>query len=209
MSDRERSWLAPPEGVRRHAPATLRNRAAIATMLGELLPVSGRVLEVASGSGEHCAYFAEHFPRLEWHPSDPDPDALASIASWCAGLANVRPPVALDAAAATWPVSHADAILCINMVHISPWAATLGLMAGAGQLLPPGAPLILYGPYREAGVPTAPSNEEFDQSLRARDSEWELRLLDEVIAAAAAQGLVFERRVAMPANNLIVAFRRS
>ncbi|GAA0743832.1 DUF938 domain-containing protein [Sphingomonas sp. ABOLD] len=209
MSDRERSWLAPPEGVRRHAPATLRNRAAIATMLGELLPVSGRVLEVASGSGEHCAYFAEHFPRLEWHPSDPDPDALASIASWCAGLANVRPPVALDAAAATWPVSHADAILCINMVHISPWAATLGLMAGAGQLLPPGAPLILYGPYREAGVPTAPSNEEFDQSLRARDSEWGLRLLDEVIAAAAAQGLVFERRVAMPANNLIVAFRRS
>ena len=210
MSDaRDRSWLAPPDGVRRHAPATLRNRAAIATMLGEMLPASGRVLEVASGSGEHCAYFAEHFPRLEWHPSDPDPDALASIAAWCAGLANVRPPVALDAAAATWPVGHADAILCINMVHISPWAATLGLMAGAGRLLPPGAPLILYGPYREAGVPTAPSNEEFDQSLRARDSEWGLRLLDEVIAAAAAQGLVFERRVAMPANNLIVAFRRS
>src|SRR6478609_5044522 len=101
MSDaRDRSWLAPPEGVRRHAPATLRNRAAIATMLGELLPAAGRVLEVASGSGEHCAYFAEHFPKLEWHPSDPDPDALASIAAWCAGLANVRPPVALDAAAA-------------------------------------------------------------------------------------------------------------
>ncbi|UYY79042.1 class I SAM-dependent methyltransferase [Sphingomonas sp. R1] len=209
MSDRERSWLAPPEGVRRHAPATLRNRAAIATMLGELLPASGAVLEVASGSGEHCAYFAEHFPRLEWHPSDPDPDALASIASWCAGLANVRPPVALDAAAARWPVAHADAILCINMVHISPWAATLGLMAGAGRLLPPGGPLILYGPFREAGVLTAPSNEDFDQSLRARDPAWGLRLLDEVIAAAGAQGLVFDRRVAMPANNLIVAFRRS
>lgn len=209
MSDRERSWLASPEGVRRHAPATLRNRAAIATMLGELLPASGRVLEVASGSGEHCAYFAEHFPRLEWHPSDPDPDALASISAWCTGLANVRPPVALDAAAASWPIGHADAILCINMVHISPWEATLGLMAGAGRLLPPGGPLILYGPYREAGVPTAPSNEDFDQSLRARDSEWGLRLLDEVVAAAEAQGLVFERRVAMPANNLIVAFRRS
>jgi SAM-dependent methyltransferase len=209
MSERERSWLAPPEGVRRHAPATLRNRAAIATMLGELLPASGRVLEVASGSGEHCAYFAEHFPRLEWHPSDPDPDALASIAAWCVGLTNVRPPVALDAAAAMWPVAHADAILCINMVHISAWAATLGLMAGAGRLLPPGAPLILYGPYREAGVPTAPSNEEFDQSLRARDPAWGLRLLDEVVAAAEAQGLMFERRVAMPANNLIVAFRRS
>lgn len=209
MSDRERSWLAPPQGVRRHAPATLRNRAAIATMLGDLLPAAGRVLEVASGSGEHCAYFAEHFPKLEWHPSDPDPDALASIAAWCEGLANVRPPVALDAAAATWPVGHADAILCINMVHISPWEATLGLMAGAGRLLPPGGPLILYGPYREAGVPTAPSNEEFDQSLRARDPAWGLRLLDEVVAAAEAQGLVFERRVAMPANNLIVAFRRS
>jgi SAM-dependent methyltransferase len=210
MSDaRDRSWLAPPEGVRRHAPATLRNRAAIATMLGELLPAAGRVLEVASGSGEHCAYFAAHFPRLEWHPSDPDPDALASIASWCDGLVNVRPPVALDAAAATWPVSHADAILCVNMVHISPWAATLGLMAGAGRLLPSGGPLILYGPYRETGVPTAPSNEEFDQSLRARDPAWGLRLLEDVVSAAAAQGLVFERRVAMPANNLIVAFRRS
>ncbi|WP_313535721.1 DUF938 domain-containing protein [Sphingomonas sp.] len=208
MSDRDRSWLAPPEGVRRHAPATLRNRAAIATMLGELLPAAGAVLEVASGSGEHCAYFAEHFPKLEWHPSDPDPDALASIASWCAGLANVRPPVALDAAA-TWPVGHADAVLCINMVHISPWAATLGLMAGAGRLLPPGAPLILYGPYREAGVPTAPSNEEFDESLRARNADWGLRLLDDVVEAAEAEGLVFERRVAMPANNLIVAFRRS
>lgn len=209
MSDRDRSWLAPPEGVRRHAPATLRNRAAIATMLGELLPLAGHVLEVASGSGEHCAYFAEHFPKLEWHPSDPDPDALASITAWCAGLGNVRPPVALDAASAMWPVRHADAILCINMVHISPWAATLGLMAGAGRLLPPGAPLILYGPYREAHVPTAPSNEDFDQSLRARDPAWGLRLLEDVTAAAQAQGLVFERRVAMPANNLIVAFRRS
>lgn len=209
MSDRERSWLAPPEGVRRHAPATLRNRAAIATMLGELLPASGAVLEVASGSGEHCAYFAEHFPRLEWHPSDPDPDALASIASWCEGLANVRPPVALDAAAARWPVAHADAILCINMVHISPWAATLGLMAGAGRLLPSGAPLILYGPYREAGMATAPSNEAFDQSLRARNPAWGLRLLDDVVAAAAPEGLVFDRRVAMPANNLIIVIRRS
>lgn len=209
MSDRERSWLAPPEGVRRHAPATLRNRAPIATILAQLLPESGRVLEVASGSGEHCAYFAEHFPRLEWQPSDPDPDALASIAAWCEGLGNVRPPIALDAAAGDWPVGHADALLCVNMIHISPWDATLGLMAGAGRLLPPGAPLILYGPYREAGVPTAPSNEEFDQSLRARNPAWGLRLLDDVVAAAEAQRLAFDRRVAMPANNLIVVFRRS
>lgn len=210
MSDgRERSWLAPPEGVRRHAPATLRNRAAIATILAQLLPDAGRVVEVASGSGEHCAYFAQHFPKLEWQPSDPDPDALASIAAWCAGLDNVRPPVALDAGAADWPVAHADAMLCVNMVHISPWEATLGLMAGAGRLLPQDAPLILYGPYRETGVPTAPSNEEFDQSLRGRNPAWGLRLLDDVVAAAEAHGLVFDRRVAMPANNLIVAFRRS
>ncbi|MHA6720052.1 DUF938 domain-containing protein [Sphingomonas sp. RS6] len=209
MSNRERGWLAPPDGVRRHAPATLRNRAPLATMLGELLPTSGAVLEVASGSGEHCAYFAEHFPKLEWRPSDPDPDALASITSWCDGLPNVRVPVALDAAEEHWPVSRADAILCVNMVHISPWAATLGLMAGAGRLLPPGGSLILYGPYRESGVPTASSNEEFDQSLRARNPEWGLRLLGDVIAAGEAHGLVFERRVAMPANNLIVVFRRS
>jgi Protein of unknown function (DUF938) len=209
MSDRERSWLAPPEGDRRHAPATLRNREPIAAMLAEWLPDSGLVVEVASGSGEHCACFAERFPHLEWQPSDPDPDALASIAAWCAGRANVRPPLALDAAAADWPVARADAMLCINMVHISPWAATLGLIAGAARLLPPGAPLILYGPYREADVPTAPSNEEFDQSLRARDPAWGLRLLGDVIAAAKAQGLVYERRVAMPANNLIVAFRRN
>lgn len=207
--DRARSWLAPPEGVRRHAPATLRNRAPIATILAQLLPDAGRVLEVASGSGEHCAYFAEHFPRLEWQPSDPDPDALASIAAWCEGLTNVRPPIALDAAAAIWPVGHADALLCVNMVHISPWEATLGLMAGAGRLLPQGAPLILYGPYREAGVPTAPSNEEFDESLRARNLAWGLRLLEDVVAAAEAHGLGFDRRVPMPANNLIVAFRRS
>ncbi|KTF68519.1 DUF938 domain-containing protein [Sphingomonas sp. HT-1] len=209
MSDRERSWLAPPEGVRRHAPATLRNRAPIATILAQLLPAAGHVLEVASGSGEHCAYFAEHFPKLEWHPSDPDPQALASIAAWCDGLGNVRPPLALDAAALAWPIAHADAILCVNMVHISPWEATLGLMAGAGRLLPPGGPLVLYGPYREAGVSTAPSNEDFDRSLRARNPAWGLRLLSDVTAAAEAQGLVFDRRVEMPANNLIVAFRRS
>lgn len=209
MTDRERSWLAPPEGLRRHAPATLRNRAPIATILAQLLPPAGRVLEVASGSGEHCAYFAEHFPRLEWQPSDPDPDSLASIAAWCEGLENVRPPLALDAAAADWPVAQADALLCVNMVHISPWKATLGLMAGAARVLPPAAPLILYGPYREAGMPTAPSNEAFDQSLRSRNPAWGLRLLDAVIAAAAAEGLALDRRVAMPANNLIVAFRRS
>ena len=137
----------------------------------------GTVLEVASGSGEHVVHFAATFPALGWQPSDPDPAGLVSIAAWCAeaGLANIAPPLALDASAGEWPIDRADAILCINMVHISPWAATLGLLAGAARLLPTGAPLILYGPYVEPDVPTADSNLAFDASLRARDPAWGLR----------------------------------
>lgn len=194
--------------ARRHAPATERNREPIAAVLGEELPDRGLVLEVASGSGEHAAFFAERFPDLTWQPSDPDDDALASIAEWCAGMANVLPPIALDAAEADWPVAAADAILCVNMVHISPWKATLGLMAGAGQLLAPGAPLILYGPYRQRGVPTAESNEAFDVSLNTRNPAWGLRHVEEVSAAAAARGLLLDRIVTMSANNLSLVFRR-
>jgi len=194
--------------MRRHAPATSRNRDPIADVLAAELPAEGLVLEVASGSGEHCAYFAERFPALRWQPSDPDPDALASIADWCNGLANIFPPLALDAAADDWPIASADAILCVNMVHISPWEATLGLMAGAGRLLGAGASLILYGPYRRQGVPTAESNEAFDRSLKARDSRWGLRHVEDVSAAAAARGLVLQRVVEMPANNLTLVFRR-
>lgn len=194
--------------MRRHAPATARNREPIAAVLAEALPARGLVLEVASGSGEHAAFFAERFPDLSWQPSDPDADALASIADWCGGLANVLPPVALDAAEAAWPIGAADAILCVNMVHISPWEATLGLMAGAGRLLATGAPLILYGPYRQRGVATAESNEAFDVSLKNRNPAWGLRHLEEVSAAAAARRLLLERIVAMPANNLSLVFRR-
>ena len=194
--------------MRRHAPATLRNREPIAAVLAEALPACGLVLEVASGSGEHAAFFAERFPDLTWQPSDPDAAALASIAEWCAGLANVLPPLALDAADAAWPVAAADAILCINMVHISPWEATLGLMAGAARLLAPGAPLILYGPYRQRDVPTAESNEVFDVSLKSRNPAWGLRHVEDVSAVAAARGLLLERIVAMPANNLSLVFRR-
>ncbi|WP_448663619.1 DUF938 domain-containing protein [Sphingomonas sp. CJ20] len=194
--------------AKRHAPATARNREPIADVLAQVLPASGTVLEIASGSGEHCAHFAGQFPHLEWQPSDPDPDALASIAAWCAGLANVRAPMALDAAMPDWPAARADAVLCINMVHISPWTATLGLMAGAGRLLAPGAPLILYGPYRRQGVETAPSNEAFELWLKERDPAFGLRHLEEVAAAAAAQGLVLERVAEMPANNLMPVFRR-
>lgn len=207
-----RPWLADEaarDADKRHAPATLRNREAIAAVLAEELPTSGLVLEVASGSGEHVVHFAGHFPAINWQPSDPDPAALASIAAWSgeAGIANVRAPLMIDAASRDWPVSVADAILCINMVHISPWAATLGLMAGAGRLLPSGAPLILYGPFVEAYVPTAPSNLEFDDSLRAREPAWGLRDTRDVTAAAEAAGLCLTRRVQMPANNLILVYR--
>jgi hypothetical protein len=195
--------------ARRHAPATARNRQPIAAVLEAELPASGLVLEVASGSGEHCAFFAERFAALRWQPSDPEDAARASIADWCAGLANVLPPLLLDAAAETWPIAAADAILCVNMVHISPWEATLGLMTGAGRLLVPGAPLILYGPYRQRDVPTAESNEAFDVSLKARDSRWGLRHVEDVSAAAAAHGLALQRMVSMPANNLSLVFRRA
>jgi len=202
-------WIAAEDSgaARKHAPATLRNREAIATVLAEVLPAAGTVLEIASGSGEHCAFFAERFPALRWQPSDPEPSALISIASWCAGLVNVVEPLAIDAAAADWPVERVDALLCINMVHISPWEATLGLLDGAARVLADGAPLILYGPYRRAEVATAPSNEAFDVSLKARDARWGLREVADVTAAAAEHGLAFERLVEMPANNIMLVYR--
>ncbi|MCW5659208.1 MAG: DUF938 domain-containing protein [Burkholderiaceae bacterium] len=193
---------------RKHAPATLRNREPIAAVLQAELPVTGKVLEVASGSGEHCAFFAELFPVHVWQPTDPDPGALGSIASWCAGLHSVLPPLALDATAAHWPVDAADAVLCINMAHISPWQATLGLVAGAQRLLAKGAPLILYGPWRREGVQTAPSNEAFDASLKARDPRWGLRRVEDLDAAALARGFARTRLVEMPANNVMLIYRR-
>lgn len=206
-------WM-PGDGAaadKRHAPATLRNRDAIAAVLADWLPTSGTVLEVASGSGEHAVHFAAAFPHLDWQPSDPDPAGLTSIAAWRAeaGLANVAPPIALDAASAAWPVDRADAILCINMVHISPWEATLGLFAGAVRLLPRDAPLILYGPYIEPDVPTAESNFAFDASLRARNPAWGLRDTGVVKAVAVDAGFAFAERRTMPANNLMLLFRRT
>lgn len=192
------------------SPATQRNKEPIAAVLAGVLPPRGLVLEVASGAGEHAAFFAERWPALIWQPSDPSAEALASIETYVAdaGLANLREPVTLDAAGGIWPLDRADAMLCINMVHISSWAATLGLLRGAGRVLPEGGPLILYGPYRRAGVATAASNEAFDQSLKARDPEWGLRALEDVVAEAAKAGLTLDRVVAMPANNLTVIFRK-
>lgn len=168
------------------------------------------MLEVASGTGEHAVYFARAFPTLEWQPSDPDEEALASIADWAAEaqIDNLNPPIRLDARESKWAVGKADAVVCINMVHISPWTATAGLFAGCARLLPVGAPLILYGPYREANVPTASSNEAFDASLRARDPQWGLRLAEDVDDLARSHGFVRTARQAMPANNLMLVYRR-
>lgn len=195
----------------RHAPATLRNRDVIVNVLRAILPETGSILEIASGTGEHILYFAQHFTALQWQPSDPDPAALMSIAAWSAqeNCPNVAQPLQLDAAAKDWPTNHADAILCINMVHIAPWAATLGLLAGASRILQIGAPLYLYGPYIEQDVQTAPSNLDFDASLKSRNPDWGLRPVADIIAAAQSVSLQFEQRIAMPANNVSLIFRRS
>ena len=197
-------------GARRSAPHVARNTGPILEALRSTLPERGLVLEVASGSGEQSVAFARAFPKLLWQPSDPDPAALASIGAWRDGetLFNLLPPVQLDARAAGWPSASAAALVCINMVHISPWTATEGLMHGAGRLLEAGAPLYLYGPYRQEGIETASSNEAFDESLRSRNPEWGLRKLETVAAEAERHGLVLERTIPMPANNLSVIFRR-
>lgn len=214
----EPSTGAVPQGPqadrRLHAPAAARNRDAILDVLRGVLPATGLVLEIASGSGEHVVHFAGALPALTFQPSDPNPDALDSIAAWAqqSGAGNVLPPLRIDAAAEDWPASlrqqHApDAILCINMIHIAPWPAAQGLIRHAGRLLPPGGPLILYGPFRRAGHPLEPSNAAFDASLRERNPEWGLRELGEVAALAAEAGFREPEVIEMPANNLTVVFR--
>jgi SAM-dependent methyltransferase len=196
--------------VRHFAAATLRNREPILSVLRTVLPASGLVLEVASGTGEHIVHFARHMPSLEWQPSDPSATARDSITAWIAteGMTNIRVPLELDVTQSRWPVEQADAILCINMVHISPWAATQGLMRGASRVLTGGGKLYLYGPYRQPGRRLEPSNEAFDRNLRARNPRWGLRDLDAVIQCAADHGLLFERSIEMPANNLSLIFKR-
>ncbi len=200
----------PDSDLRQQAPSAQRNRDPILAVLRDALPAHGLVLELASGSGEHAIHFAAACPELVFQPSDPDAAARASIDAWAkeSGLANIRPALALDAAAPAWPIERADAVICINMIHISPWTATQGLMRHAGALLPQGAPLYLYGPYRQSGVPLAPSNAVFDDSLRRRNPAWGLRELDEVAALAQAAGFGEPQVTAMPANNLSVVFRR-
>jgi SAM-dependent methyltransferase len=192
---------------RRHAPATQRNREPILDVLRRVLPPAGLVLEVASGTGEHAAWLAAALPGVTWQPTDVDPTALPGIASWCDGIANVRPPLVLDVTQ-PWPVARVDAMVCINMLHIAPWTAGEALLRGAGRVLPPGGVLYLYGPYRRDGAHTAPSNAAFDATLRAQDPSWGVRDLETVIATAADAGLVHRETIAMPANNLSVVFAR-
>lgn len=210
MTDPRRFYEALSEGSRRSAPAALRNREAIAEVLADWLPSTGLVLEIASGTGEHATYFAERFPALDWQPSDIHPDALASINAWrlAAGAKNVRSPIPVDASSADWPIDRADAILSINMVHISPWTSAMGLLDGAERLLPARAPLILYGPWIREGVQTAPTNLEFDSDLKRRDPQWGLRTVEDFAAAAEKRQLDLVETRAMPANNTMLLLRR-
>ena len=195
--------------MKKHAPATLRNREPIAAVLREELPGRGLVLEIASGSGEHALHFAPLFPGLRWQPSDYDADALASISAWRdeAGIPNILRPLPLDASTPEWPVTTASAIFCANMIHLSPPEVAEGLLAGAGRLLSGAGPLILYGPFIEECVETAPSNLDFDASLRSRDPSWGIRKVAWIDQLAAKAGLMRTRRIAMPANNLILVYR--
>jgi SAM-dependent methyltransferase len=200
----------PPDN-RLSSPSFPRNREPIATVLAQLLPSSGSVLELASGSGEHVIHFAQLFATLSWQPSDPEPAARASIAQRRleAGLANLREPLDIDAAGACWPAATFDVVVCINMLHIAPWTAAEGLMAGAGRVLRQGGGLYLYGPFARQGWTTAPSNLAFDRSLRARNPYWGLRALEDVTALAETHGLVLRQVVEMPANNLSVWFEKA
>jgi SAM-dependent methyltransferase len=187
-----------------------RNRKPILDVLAQVLPPAGLVLEIASGSGEHAVFVARNLPSLRWQPTDADDGALASIAAHraAAALPNLLGPLRLDAAAQRWPIESAEAVVCNNMVHITPWRITEGLVAGAGRTLPPGGLLYLYGPYRIDGRHTAASNKDFDDWLKAQNAEWGIRDLADVTALARRHGLHLSEKVAMPANNLSVIFRR-
>ena len=193
---------------RRHAGATQRNRVPILDVLRRVLPAGALVLEVASGTGEHALFFAQSLPEIRWQPSDVDAAARASIAAWCADVPNVRAPLAVDVTDETWPIDGADAVVCINMIHIAPWPACEGLMRGASRVLRAGGVLYLYGPYRVGGAHTAPSNTAFDERLRGENPAWGVRDFEAVVACAEAEGLRLAERVPMPANNFSLVFRR-
>jgi SAM-dependent methyltransferase len=206
MTGEGRFYETSAAAARPSAPAALRNREPIAQVLREWLPDRGLVLEIASGTGEHAVYFAEAFPNLIWQPSDIHDDALASIEGWrrASELSNLRAPLTIDASSPNWPIDRTDALLSINMVHISPWASALGLLDGAARVLPPGGPLILYGPWLKDDIVTAPSNLDFDSDLKRRNPDWGLRRVEDFAAAAELRGLSLDQTRTMPANNLML-----
>ena len=210
MSGDRRFYEQQGQEARRSAPAALRNRAPIATVLSHWLPERGLVLEIASGTGEHAVFFAEQFPDLQWQPSDIDAGALESIRAWKAQarLPNLRAPIAIDASQPPWPVDRAHAVLSINMVHTSPWEAALGLLDGAAKVLERAGALVLYGPWLNQNIATSPSNLEFDQQLRSRDPRWGLRNVEVFADEAAKRGFRLTEQRPMPANNLMLLFRR-
>jgi len=197
-----------------HSPAAERNRQPILEVLRALLPATGHALEVASGTGQHVAWFATALPGWTWQPSDPLDEHLASISAWCTAVPNVQPPLRLDVQAPQWPVDGPafttpfDLVYCANMLHIAPWACCTGLMQGAARHLAPGGHLVTYGPYLEEGVPTAPGNRDFDASLRERNPAWGIRRLEDVARVAGAAGLRLAARHALPANNLLLVWTR-
>ena len=196
-----------PDG-RHDAPSAVRNRDAVLAVLRRVLPPRGIVLEIGSGTGQHAVHFAAALPQLRWQPSDADPAMRASISGWIAHerLASVAEPVAL-CLGAPWPIQAADALVCINVLHVAPWDVVPALFAGAARVLPAGGPAVLYGPYRRAGVPTAESNERFDAQLKAHDPAWGLRSVEDVAAAAREAGIELAEVVEMPANNLCLVLR--
>ena len=188
-----------------HSEACERNKGPIGEVLDRVLPPSGLVLEVASGTGQHAAYFAARYPNLIWQPSDQDARYLTSVRSITEELArdNLRSPLTLDTTA-PWPIDRADAIFCANMIHIAPWEATVGLFAGAGRVLSSGAPLVTYGPYRINGTHTAPSNAAFEEHLKSLDPRFAIRDVAVLTELADEHGLQLAERIAMPANNFIL-----
>ncbi len=196
--------------ARETAPSPERNKQPILEVLSRVLPRRGLVLEIGSGTGQHVAHFAKALPHLTFQPSEMDVERHASIAAWVGAgrLSNVKPPLAIDVTKRPWPVPAADAIVCINVIHISPWEATLALMAGAGILLPAGGVLVTYGPYMRGGAHTSQSNEAFDASLRARNPAWGVRDIDKVTEVAGTEGLALEAVIPMPANNFTLVWRK-
>lgn len=199
------------EYLKQLSASSERNKDPILDVLRDTLPDAGLVLEIASGTGQHAVHFAAALSAITWQPSDIDPELRASVAAWRneAGLANLLEPIHLDVTADPWPVSEAAAIVNANMIHIAPWEACTGLLDGAGRILPEGGILFMYGPYRIGGKHTAPSNEQFDHSLRARDPSWGIRNLDDVALEARRRGLHLIKTVQMPANNLSVIYRKT